>query len=271
MEVAMAVQKEFMPAYAKQTGNKIFAKAKTFLKHENPNTDDLSTLIGECNVPEEWIGFCFALESSPYLVNKNILKQAWELGLSKFKNSAIYLESIGFYYYRERLHKKAKDYLKKASKIQPSVTAIKLQMATAYGSGNYSEVLDCFEKLSPQDQDKLEDDLLAKTATAALMEGNYSLSETLLAKIKKRRNLPELPTLEESLMQRFESPEKLGQWVDEMRHKAKNKKERDQVATTEWITYASALMFEKNYKEALELLLTIKKERYGEDNAKKAR
>ena len=66
----------------------------------NLSTGDFYKLIETTETPEQWIAFCFSIEKK---ISSEKLENLWKIGLDKFHKQSIYLESIGFFYFRIKL------------------------------------------------------------------------------------------------------------------------------------------------------------------------
>lgn len=209
---------------------------------------------------EDWISICFTIESE---LGVNKMEDYWQSGLSKFHKSLVYLESIGFYYFRAGKHHKALKYLKKAHDINHSPLAINISIASAYALAQYHLVWDYFNLLKKEEKVSLEDDLISKVATSALQQGMYNEAEKLFQLLGQRNGIQQLPDLEKSLLDNFGNKEKMEDFYKEINEKAKDKKSRKKVSLQQWIAFASVLMYREKYEEAVEILTTVKEESYS--------
>lgn len=229
-------------------------KSATNLSHQQ----DRETLLEKSNNVEEWIATLLSLESG---LGISQMEEYWQAGLDKFHKSATYLEGIGLYYFRFGKHHKALKYLKKVGESGYSVVAIKVSITAAYTLAQYHLVLDHYNNLQQSDRDACEDELLSQIATSALYQGDFSLSEKLFTLLGKRKGMKKLPNLQESLLKNFGSQDSLQKFGKRMKETAQSAEKRKGVNLQDWIHFASFLMYEERYQEALDILTTVKEEK----------
>ncbi len=220
----------------------------------------LEALLQHASRPEEWLDICYQAEPNAPVKE---LEQLWLSGLEKFSNSVLYLENLGYFYYKKGKYHKALEYLAKSHTNERSFFALTVAIAAAYAVTQYHLVLDYYGMLSTPEKNKLDEDMLTRVATAALHQGAYELSADLFTLIRTKNKAPELPTLEKSLKDKFGSMKKMENWVGEIEKKCQSKKDRQDISLNDWITFASVLIHNRQYKEALTQMETVKKELFG--------
>ncbi|MDH5716162.1 MAG: hypothetical protein OEZ22_00825 [Spirochaetia bacterium] len=234
-----------------------------FNKKSFKRNDDIIDNINNCSIEqfllkikkaEDWISLCFEAE----VANSKSVEKLWIAGIEKFHGSVIYLENLGFYYYRKKQFHKALQYLKNSLDILKSCNAVKIGVASAYALSQYHLVWDYYNLLNQTEQKKLEDELLNKVAISALHQSQYKEAENIFIYLRNRKKLPELPSLEESLLESFETKEKMNNWMSEMDKQVNNSSLRKKLPVYKMVTYASVLIYRKQYKDALILLTKIK-------------
>lgn len=235
-------QKDFTLPSAK-TGN--YPKAS---KNRQATLADNST-------PEEWIEACFELEASSATSG---LEHLWEKGLAKFTDSAIFLEAYSHYLYRRKRYHKVLELTQPLLKKSTSLTQLKIGMSSAYALSQFKLAWNMFSSIHSSHQEQLEDDLLSQAATSAMMISLYKEAESVLLILRQRYNAPELPSLEESLLEQFGSHDKRMTWMQSVSQKIGNGESLKKISLSQLVTYASALMFEGKYKEALKMLTSYK-------------
>lgn len=216
--------------------------------------------INKIEHAEDWISICFTLESQKAIEN---MENFWQAGLDKFHKSLVYLESIGFYYFRAGKHHKALKYLKKAHEMSHSPLAIKIAIASAYALAQYHLVWDYFQLLHEPEKESIEDDTISKVATAALHQGLFQEAESLFELLGSRHDIKPLPSLESMLLKNFGNQENIENFHKNILEKSKSQENRKSVSLQEWIAFASILMYREKYQEAVEILTTVKEESYS--------
>ena len=217
----------------------------------------IEDLLNKIKKSEEWISLCFETETKN---DFKTVESVWISGLEKFHNSSVYLENLGFFYFRNNKYNKALEYLKSGFDISHSLLGIKVGIASAYALSQYHLVWDYYTLLPENTRIKLEDELLSKVAISALHQSLYKEAENIFLNIQNRYNLPQLPTLEESLLESFGSKPKMDKWMVEMKEYSSNAQKRKTISMGKWVTYASVLIYRKEYKDALDILTKIKNE-----------
>lgn len=216
---------------------------------------ELEQLLNSVEQPEEWIEICFAVESEHDHAH---LEDFWLTGLEKFSHHNIYREAIGLYYLREKKYHKSLNYLKKAHDNGASSIAIAASISAAYALAQHHLVWDYFMLLSNDERMKLDDGLLFKVATSAMDKSKYKEAERIFTVIRQRNRADELPSLEDKIRNEFKDENSLQNFKKSMQKNAGDAVKRRQVAVTDWVTYASILMLDGDYNQALDLLLKVK-------------
>lgn len=216
--------------------------------------------INEIEHAEDWVSICFTIESQQGVEN---MESYWQAGLEKFHKSLVYLESIGFYYFRKGKHHKALKYLRKAHEMSHSSLAIKIAIASAYALAQYHLVWDYFQLLNLSEKNSLEDETISKVATSALHQGLFEESKDLFEILGSRNGMEPLPPLEDALLKNFGNQENIEKFHEEISAKSKSMDSRKTVSLQEWIAFASILMHREKYQEAVEILTTVKEESYS--------
>ncbi|MDH5720109.1 MAG: hypothetical protein OEZ13_05725 [Spirochaetia bacterium] len=236
--------------------NNTITKALKDSKINNPSA--IEELLNKIKKPEEWISLCFEAETTETMKNAETV---WISGLEKFHNSSLYLENLGFFYFRGKKYNKALEYLKSGFDISHSLLGIKVGIASAYALSQYHLVWDYYALLSENSVRRIEDELLSKVAISALHQSLYQEAENIFLTIRNRHNLPQLPSLEESLLESFGSKTKMQKWIEEMKENSSTPEKRKKYSLGKWVTYASTLIYRKEYREALDILTKIKNEK----------
>lgn len=266
MEQDANIRQSFFTTQLEQTRKKIDGKRELPKELEKAigasiQPAQISALISHAAKAEEWLDICFQAERS---MGQKPLEQLWVSGLEKFSNAVLYLENLGYFYFQKGNYHKALEYLARSHSIEKSFFAVTVAIASAYAVTQYHLVLDYFDMLSTGEKKKLDDTMLTKVATAALHQEKYQLSADLFTIIRAKNKVPELPSLEENLKNKFGSPKNLESWVGEMKKKSGQENCHHDISLTDWITFASALIHKREYDEALRHMETLKKERFGE-------
>ena len=222
---------------------------------------DVPLLLQHASEAEEWLEICFLAEQSG-TKPEEMIENLWVAGLEKFSGSSAYLESLGYFFYQKGIFHKSLNYLSKANALGKSFFALTLSMVAAYAVTQYHLVIDYYNALSKNDREKLDEDIIMKVATAALHRKDYQLSQNLFTYIREKNEAPPLPSLEETMMERFGSMSKLKNWVNEMAQKTKAPGQKEELSLTDCITYASALMHLNQFDQALEHMEAVKNERF---------
>ncbi|MDH4200583.1 MAG: hypothetical protein OEV66_09410 [Spirochaetia bacterium] len=245
----------------KQNGRvqKIFAKANKDTAPMDLQNSLIQELLKLAKKPEDWLEICFFSEQNNKVDHENL----WLAGLEKFNGSALYLENLGYFYFQKTMYHKALDYLSRSHALEKSFFALSLAIASAYAITQYHLVMEYFSILSMSDKKKLNEDLLMKVATSALHQNQFDLSIEIFESIRKKNKIQPLPGIQDHLIKKFGSSDKIMQWSNSMDNQVQNKKNRSTLSMEECITYASILIYQDKYQSALEHLLTIKEERFS--------
>ncbi len=214
--------------------------------------EDIENSLREAATAEEWIEACFHLEA---VSDTKSLEALWDTGYSRFGGSTVFLEALSYFYYRSKKHHKVLETIQKVLSKSASLLSVKVGISSAYSLAQYNLVWDFFLKLSPSDREKLEDDLLSRTATSAMMLTKYKEAEKILELMRRRLGAPQLPSLEETLLKEFGSHAERKNWMNSVSQKVSKRDELKKVSLNEMVTYASALMFEGAYDTALKTLI----------------
>ncbi|MDH4263356.1 MAG: hypothetical protein OEV78_09965 [Spirochaetia bacterium] len=226
--------------------------------HDLKDTE-IDELLRASNKPEDWLEICFYSEQNSKLNHEKL----WLVGLTKFNSSALYLENLGYFYYKKGKYHKALDYLSKSHALEKSFFALTLAIAASYAVTHYHLVVDYFHKLNAKERLKLTDDLLFKVATAAQYEQQYDFALEIFELVHKKNNYAQLPTLKESLLAKFGGDSKMKNWFNQIQTKINDIEFRKKLTLEEMITYANVLMHENKFDKALEHLECVRKERFN--------
>lgn len=249
--------KDKFTSAAKDMDKKLLQAAHKLVDKSEVSEKELNDLLNAVDSAEVWVGLCFALESRS---DHKRLENLWLAGLEKFQKSVLYQESLGYFYYRHKKYHKALHFLQKAMITSESLLPLKVSISAAFALAQYQLVWDYFQTLPNNERKNLEDDLIAKVATAALEYGKYKEAQNLFVYLKEKNNLPSLPTLKESLINQFGSDDQMTDWFNDMKKYVKDKKARQKHHFSDWVTYALVLLNQEKYKDALNLLETVREE-----------
>ena len=231
-----------------------------YFKNKDLKDSQIDELLKLSRKAEDWLEICFYSEQNSEINHERL----WVGGLAKFNSSALYLENLGYFYYKTAKYHKALEYLGKSHAIEKSFFALSLAIAAAYAVTQYHLVLDYYAKLSEKDRQKLDDDLLFKVATSAQHEEKYQLALKIFETVQKNNKARPLPSLQETLLKKFGDKKKMNSWVKQISQKTENIKMRSNLSIDELITYASVLILENKFDKALNHLESVKNERFGE-------
>ncbi|MES0490114.1 MAG: hypothetical protein ABUK01_08990 [Leptospirales bacterium] len=220
---------------------------------------ELNDILAHCKKPEDMLEICFVMEQK---ADPEEAEKLWITGLEKFNGSPLYLENLGFHYYQRKQYHKSLNYLNKSHAIDKTFFSLCLSIAASYSVAQYHLVWDFFSMLTPEDQKRLDDNMLSKVATSALEQEKYTDASKLFHYLKEKNKVPSLPTLDKSLKGKFKSDSDMKKWIQKTDASMSSKKNRKELTFGDCITYACALMKTNRYEDALSSMLTIKEERF---------
>jgi len=238
--------------------NPIVIKKYNQIHNEKIDTSNALLLIEKVGFAEEWIAYCFQVEATVDLKEKaTITENFWLSGLEKFNHSGLYLENIGYYYYRNKNFIKAKKYLEKAKNIQASSFVFSLGVNTSYKLQEYEMVIEYFKK-GKESNFLFDEDTFYKISDAFLKLNKYEEALVILNTLKKNNNIKDLPKLKETLLKNFSNEKELNIWAEKVSLKYNNIAMKESLEFSELLDFSFYLIEKNKFNEAKKLLFELK-------------
>ena len=220
------------------------------------NMSEVNKLLDIISGPEMFIAIALEIEKNH---GKEKVEDFWLAGLERFQRSLVFLEALGFFFFRLGRVDLSLRYLKKCLEAEPTAAAIKIAIICAYELAQFHLIWHYYSLFSADDRDNLEREIVWQVAQAAIELEMFREAEMMLQQVRDRLNLKSLPTLEKTVQNYFSSDEERLAWADEMNSNLEDQKTISKKPLKDWLTYGSLLMLEDRYQDAYLALTRVKK------------